>query len=769
MSNNILDDQILNQPVNPQADGAGNETPTDGDVSPASISANIEEIFPNAGNALVYSKAGPTQPGASGTAVMAMLAKIRNTSGFAIRLTQVRIDIFSGNGGILLPAGPPILYASSDIGTDNVTDVFGSSNPDGVLFNAGQTRSVHLQEVKGGRTRNVFFEDGSVDQVKLTFRFTAGRIQEEVVVVREIEPATNDNGTSSGSYLYPMKARDLRMGEYWSGASATKNSHHTRNQRYAYDTGGRFIGPDGGSASGLMPGTNGAANLDFRYFARPIYAMADGVVESVRRNSPDNLPGCKTDAPPANSVSIRHGNEIARYLHLMRWSIDPALEVGSEVRAGQYLGLGGNSGSSTAPHLHVDVRDADTKTLRPLHFRDVYTLGVDKNDAQVSNDDWLELDGQALPAVLSGQDVNKIMLWPSREKPRDLNRGVDSSNSTHNVSAFSTVVLGPNVVVTASRMESNGRLRLFSYEINGSEVVLQSSSGNQANSVKELAAAEASNGLIAVATRINSGRHKIIVWERSADGTLTRVSDSAKKAGPADLTTIASLGNGRIVTAVRTQELKEKLIAWDATSSDVTRLGSSATSPENIDRLAFSSAGGSNVVSCARNEQTGKFKLRLWDVSDDGMSIDQIADSGNEGWSVDQVSVLGFGPDLIVTATNDAKCSRLNLTAWAVEGSSIRPIGDAGSQGDKISSDEVMSLTDLGNRCFAVGLSNNKGRAKCSIWCVDEDYGAVTLLADSGTKMGNAQPVSVVSTSRDRIAITARISSGKQKIIEFNH
>lgn len=767
MTDDILDEKLSNQTKDARTAAAGANA--SGVLSPAVISAEIEDILPNEGNAIVYSHAGASQSGSPGTGIMALRATIRNTSGFAIRLTEVRFDLLAESGGLLLPAGPQILFAASQIGANGVTDVFGQTDSDGPLFNAGQTRNIHVQKIQNGASQNVFFEEGTVDQVRLTFRFETGGLQEDVVVVREVRTAPNDNGTAAGSYLYPMKARDLRPGEFWSGASGTNNSHHTRDQRFAYDTGCRFVDPEGGSASGRMPGTNGAANLDFRYFARPIYAMADGVVTSVRRDSHDNLPGCRTDIPAANQVTIRHGNEVARYFHLMRWSVDPDLEVGSEVRAGQFLGLGGNSGSSTAPHLHVDVRDAATQSLRPLQFRDVYTLGVDGSDATVSNDDWLKLDGQALPAKPVGTDIDKIMLWPSRKPPRDLTRGIDSPNGNGDVAAFSTVALGPNVVVTASRMAANDRLRLFSYEIDGAEIELQSSSGNQANGVQELAATEVSNGVIAVVTRTNSGRHKIIVWERSGDGTLTRVSDSGSQASAGDLPGIASLGNGRVITAVRTQLNKLKLIAWDVSASDVTRLESSATSPEDIDRLAFAPAGASKVVSCTRNEATGKFKLRLWDVSDDGDSINEIADSGSEGWSVDHVSVLGFGPDLIVTATNDARCSRANLTAWVVDGDSIRPLGDAGSQGDKIDSNEVMSLTDLGDQCFAVGLSDHKGKARLSVWCVEPDYGSVTLLGHSGDQMGSAPLVSAVATARDRIAVTATVTSGKQKVIEFNH
>jgi hypothetical protein len=465
---------------------------------------------------------------------------------------------------------------------------------------------------------------------------------------------------------------------------------------------------------------------------------------------------------------VRHGNEIASYLHLMRWSIDPALQTGSAVRAGQYLGLGGNSGNTGAPHLHVHVVDAATRTLRPLHFRNVHTQAIVDDNTEVASENWVKLDGNALPAE-SGSGADTFAIWPSRERPREVERGVDSGNGGAEVADLHPVALGPDVVVTAARMSDGDRLRLFSYGVTGSQISLQADSGNQAGAVQDLAAAEVSPGLIAVATRTASGNHKIIAWERSSNGTLTRGPDSGNQADAADLPRAVSLGDGRLITGLRTASGREKLIAWDVTADAITRLGETPVSQDDIDRLALSAAGQFNVVSCARRASSGKFQLRLWHWSEDGSEVELVAGSGQTGWSVEEVSVLGLESDLVVTATNDKDCNRLTLTAWAVEGGALQPIGDAGSQGDKIEAQEVVSLTDLGNRCFAVGLVASDGTARVSIWCVDSDYGSITLLGDSGSQLHQAGIVSVVATAPDRIVCALTTDSGKQKLIEFTH
>jgi murein DD-endopeptidase MepM/ murein hydrolase activator NlpD len=61
-------------------------------------------------------------------------------------------------------------------------------------------------------------------------------------------------------------------------------------------------------------------------------------------------------------VLLRHpaGYE-TMYGHLSRL----VAAEGDEVQAGQVIGLSGNSGRSTAPHLHFEIR-RDNKTVDPL-------------------------------------------------------------------------------------------------------------------------------------------------------------------------------------------------------------------------------------------------------------------------------------------------------------------------------------------------------------------------------------------------------------------
>jgi murein DD-endopeptidase MepM/ murein hydrolase activator NlpD len=87
--------------------------------------------------------------------------------------------------------------------------------------------------------------------------------------------------------------------------------------------------------------------LDFAAPAgTPVYAAADGVVESVR-----------FERGYGNVVRLRHqGGMRTLYAHLSRFA--PGMHAGMRVRQGQTIGRVGSTGMSTGPHLHYEVHIA---------------------------------------------------------------------------------------------------------------------------------------------------------------------------------------------------------------------------------------------------------------------------------------------------------------------------------------------------------------------------------------------------------------------------
>jgi len=92
-------------------------------------------------------------------------------------------------------------------------------------------------------------------------------------------------------------------------------------------------------------------------------AVADGRVVAVKDSIPENVPGVSSRAVPITleTVGGNHviidigGGYYAFYAHLRPGSI--RVRVGDRVRRGQVVGLVGNSGNSTEPHLHFHLMD----------------------------------------------------------------------------------------------------------------------------------------------------------------------------------------------------------------------------------------------------------------------------------------------------------------------------------------------------------------------------------------------------------------------------
>ena len=107
-------------------------------------------------------------------------------------------------------------------------------------------------------------------------------------------------------------------------------------------------------------------NSSYYAYGNDALAVADGIVTEVKDSIPENVPGLNSRAVPITleTVGGNHviidigGGRYAFYAHLQPGSI--RVKVGDRVRRGQLLGLVGNSGNSTEPHLHFHVSDASS-------------------------------------------------------------------------------------------------------------------------------------------------------------------------------------------------------------------------------------------------------------------------------------------------------------------------------------------------------------------------------------------------------------------------
>jgi murein DD-endopeptidase MepM/ murein hydrolase activator NlpD len=124
-------------------------------------------------------------------------------------------------------------------------------------------------------------------------------------------------------------------------------------QRFAID----FVRAEGSSSFEGDPSDNASYFL----YGADALAVAPGRIIATSDGMAENVP---TDPPPPEDVATATGNHVvqalddghfALYAHLQPGSL--RVQPGDEVTRGQVLGLVGNSGNSTEPHLHFHVMD----------------------------------------------------------------------------------------------------------------------------------------------------------------------------------------------------------------------------------------------------------------------------------------------------------------------------------------------------------------------------------------------------------------------------
>lgn len=136
----------------------------------------------------------------------------------------------------------------------------------------------------------------------------------------------------------------------WGGRTLEENQHVVvRDQRFAYDF---LVKQNGATHRG-----DGKSNGDYFCYGQELLAPAAGRIITAVDGIADNVPGVMDpDHLAGNYVIIDHGSgEFSLLAHLQPRSL--AVKEGENVTTGQLLGLCGNSGNSSEPHLHYQLQD----------------------------------------------------------------------------------------------------------------------------------------------------------------------------------------------------------------------------------------------------------------------------------------------------------------------------------------------------------------------------------------------------------------------------
>lgn len=175
-----------------------------------------------------------------------------------------------------------------------------------------------------------------------------GMNQEKMIisVMEKVEQLKKQLYIQSVSYD-ELSATALNKEEYWASIPAIQPIHNKELNRLASGYGMR-IHP-------ILKVRKMHTGIDFSATkGTPVYATGDGVIDEVKTEF----------GGYGKSIIIDHGFGFkSRYAHMDEFVV----KRGQKIKRGDQIGTVGNTGSSTAPHVHYEVMK-DGKYLNPINY-----------------------------------------------------------------------------------------------------------------------------------------------------------------------------------------------------------------------------------------------------------------------------------------------------------------------------------------------------------------------------------------------------------------
>ena len=360
----------------------------------------LATVQPSEAGAVVYLSLAPKVNGAPRSGHLALKLSIKNNEAKPVQVSTLTLS-FIGS-----PAATSVTIEVTVGVTDPATKKF-EQKP--LIIGAGATGIWFFQPA-----HNITLPVPGPTQIRLALACVG--FSEPLQLIMPLK--AHQSPVAGGAYDFPAKARDFRVGEYWSGRGEAHASAGDGSQLFAYDMG--VVGFDAGSSkwSEILPATDGSKNEHYRIWGKPVYAMANGSVIGFKNDMPTNT-SMGQQLPTPNPVEgnhfwLQHGDEAVVYAHMQPGSLNAHFtKMGAQVKRGDLLGLAGNSGNSTNPHLHIHAIEANAPwagPLRPLPFRNLFVIDRAALSAPNPSGPWVKAEDQGLPTV-------PVAVWPGPTVP----------------------------------------------------------------------------------------------------------------------------------------------------------------------------------------------------------------------------------------------------------------------------------------------------------------------------------------------------------------
>ena len=250
-----------------------------------------------------------------------------------------------------------LLLGKLDVLQDATTLVsYEGTELNSLILQPGSTSAPDRRTLAAGRTAVIFlWIPIATVPASLRHRITVGEASVEGAPISPV--------TTPAIVIGPP----LEGGDWLAANGPGRNSQHRRGfvpiegrariaQRFAIDW--VRLDQNGRTFSG-----DAKDNKSYRAYGADALAVADAVVVATKDGLPDNVPGITSRAVPITLETVGGnyvildlgGGRFAFYAHLQPGSL--RVKTGDRVKRGQVVGLVGNSGNSTEPHLHFHVSD----------------------------------------------------------------------------------------------------------------------------------------------------------------------------------------------------------------------------------------------------------------------------------------------------------------------------------------------------------------------------------------------------------------------------
>jgi hypothetical protein len=288
---------------------------------------------------------------------------------------------------------------------------------------------------------------------------------------------------------------------------------------------------------------------------------------------------------------------------------------------------------------------------------------------------------QVVTAVRTAADTLKLISWQVNDDG-SISRLGDSGDQAGSASDIDITSdpfqVNRNRYVTACRT-SAGNLKLISWNISDTgEITRTGDSGDQAGEASLISVAGHAVGtptaMYTTAVRAGNGDLKLISWRLNDDGSLSRLADSGSKAG--EVSEISIVANvQRLVTSVRTGDGNLKLIVWNVSAEgNFERLGDSGDQAGEATMIR--SVGAKGYIITAVRAGNGNLKLISWGISPDGDLVSRLTDSKEQAGEISGHALMRRGPG-VLSAVRTSN-GNLKLIAWEVSRSGwIARAGDS--------------------------------------------------------------------------------------------